>query len=104
MQAWILDESPGTYRSGEIETPEPGPGEVRVALRASALNHMDLWVTKGMPKPHTPHVPGADGAGVIDAVGEGVAKMWGAEGVVLTPWVWGRPGEACLSGESPLCR
>src|SRR5207302_229752 len=68
MQAWILDESPGEYRFGETDTPAPGPGEVRVALKASALNHMDIWVTKGAPKPHTPHVPGADGAGVIEAI------------------------------------
>src|SRR3954470_5432350 len=104
MQAWILDESPGTYRFGEIEAPEPGSGEVRVALRASALNHMDLWVTKGMPKPHTPHVPGADGAGVIDAVGELVEGVAVGDEVVLNPSVSCRRCEAWLSGESPLCR
>jgi zinc-binding alcohol dehydrogenase/oxidoreductase len=43
-----------------------------VRLVASALNHMDLWVTRGLPRPPLPHVPGADGAGVIDAVGEDV--------------------------------
>jgi zinc-binding alcohol dehydrogenase/oxidoreductase len=104
MDAWILDESPGSYRFGEIETPEPGPGEVRVAVRASALNHMDLWVTRGMPKPHTPHVPGADGAGVIDAVGELVEGAAVGDEVVLNPSVSCRRCEACLSGESPLCR
>src|SRR3954447_11449830 len=104
MQAWILDESPGTYRSGEIEAPEPGPGEVRVAVRTSALNHMDLWVTRGMPKPHTPHVPGADGAGVIEAVGELVEGVAAGDEVVLNPSVSCRRCEMCLSGESPLCR
>src|SRR3954449_8042536 len=103
MQAWILDESPGTYRSGEIETPEPGPGEVRVALRASALNHMDLWVTRGLPKPHLPHVPGADGAGVVDAVGEGVTSVAVGDEVVLNPAVSCRQCRVCLAGESPLC-
>ena len=104
MQAWILDESPGTYRFGEIDTPEPGPGAVRVALRASALNHMDLWVTKGMPKPHTPHVPGADGAGVVDAIGDGVDSVTVGDEVVLNPSVSCRRCEACLSDEAPLCR
>ncbi|MGI8794896.1 MAG: alcohol dehydrogenase catalytic domain-containing protein [Acidimicrobiales bacterium] len=103
MQSWILDTSPGDYRFGEIATPEPGPDDVRVRVIASALNHMDLWVTKGMPKPHVPHVPGADGAGVIDAVGaEVVGVSVGAE-VVINPAVSCRRCPTCLSGESPLC-
>lgn len=73
MYGWFLDESPGSFRWGEVETPLPGPGEVRIDVRASALNHIDLWLTKGMPKPRSfPHVAGSDVAGVIDAVGEGV--------------------------------
>src|SRR3954462_7688582 len=104
MQAWILDESPGTYRFGEIEAPEPGSGEVRVALRASALNHMDIWVTKGMPKPHTPHVPGADGAGVIAAIGDEVTNVSVGDEVVINPAVACRKCGYCLAGESPLCK
>ena len=72
MQSWILEESPGSYSFGEIDVPSPGAGEVRVRVVASALNHMDLWVTRGLPKPPLAHVPGADGAGVVEAVGEGV--------------------------------
>ena len=66
MQAWILDESPGAYRWGSIDL--PGAGRRRRAIRvvASALNHMDLWVTRGAPKPPLPHVPGCDVAGVVD--------------------------------------
>jgi NADPH:quinone reductase-like Zn-dependent oxidoreductase len=103
MQSWILDESPGTYRFGEIAIPEPGPGEVRVQVVASALNHMDLWVTRGLPKPKLPHVPGADGAGVVEAVGEGVTSCAVGDEVVLNPAVSCRRCPVCLSGESPLC-
>ena len=103
MKAWILDESPGSYRFGEIDTPEPGPDQVRVRLVASALNHMDLWVTKGMPKPHTPHVPGADGAGVVDAVGAAVTGVEVGREVVVNPSVACARCQVCLSGESPLC-
>ncbi len=85
MHAWILDESPGSYRWGEIDTPEPGPDEVRVAVRASALNHMDLWVTRGMPRPSLPHVPGCDVAGVVDAVGPGVTGWVPGDEVVINP-------------------
>ena len=103
MDAWILDESPGTYRFGAIDTPEPGPGEVRVRPVASALNHMDLWLTRGRPRPKLPHVPGCDVAGVVDAVGEGAHLDVGAE-VVVNPAV--PPLEAIirLGVDSPLGR
>ncbi len=104
MRTWILDESPGAYRAGELPDPEPGAGDVRVRLTASALNHMDLWVTKGLPRPHVPHVPGSDGAGVVDAVGEGVEEVAVGDDVVLNPAVGcGRCGQ-CLRDQSPLCR
>ena len=103
MQSWILDESPGSYRFGDIDIAEPAAGEVRVRVVASALNHMDLWVTRGLPKPHLPHVPGADGAGVVEAVGAGVTSCAVGDEVVLNPAVSCRRCPVCLSGESPLC-
>ncbi len=104
MEAWILDESPGTYRWGTIPDPEPGSGDVRVRVVASALNHMDLWVTRGLPRPPVPHVPGCDVAGVVDAVGAGVEGVGVGDEVVLNPSVSCRACRACLSGQSPLCR
>ncbi len=104
MDAWILDESPGTYRWGTVDTPEPADDEVRVRVVASALNHMDLWVTRGMPKPHTPHVPGADGAGVIDAVGAEVTDLAVGDEVVINPAVACRKCSYCLAGDSPYCK
>lgn len=104
MRSWILDSSPGKYRFGEIDTPEPGPGEVRVRVVASALNHMDLWVTRGLPKPPVPHVPGADGAGYVDALGPDVTGVDVGNEVVLNPAISCRACRTCLSGQSPLCR
>jgi zinc-binding alcohol dehydrogenase/oxidoreductase len=104
VESWILDESPGSYRFGNIDIADPGPGEVRVRVVASALNHMDLWVTRGMPKPKTPHVPGADGAGVIESVGEGVTSVAAGDEVILNPAVSCRRCAWCLAGESPLCK
>ena len=103
MKAWLLEESPGEYRFAEVPTPEPGPDEVRVRLVASALNQMDLWVTRGLPRPPLPHVPGGDGAGVIDAVGEAVAGWTEGDEVVINPAISCRRCPVCLSGESPLC-
>ena len=74
MQSWILDESPGSYRFGEIDPPAVGDDDVLIRVVASALNHMDLWVTRGMPKPPLPHVPGCDVAGVVEAVGAAVGR------------------------------
>ncbi len=97
MQAWHLPESPGQYEWGDVPTPVAGPGEVRLRVRASALNHMDLWLTTGLPKPPSfPHVPGNDVAGVVESVGEGVSD-WvpGDEVVVNTALV---PVEALARG------
>ncbi|QXC61943.1 zinc-binding dehydrogenase [Aquihabitans sp. G128] len=87
MQAWILDESPGSYRFGEVPDPPVGPGDVRVRPMASALNHMDLWVTRGKPRPHLPHVPGCDVAGIVESVGSAVHGIAVGDEVVVNPAV-----------------
>ncbi len=84
MWAWYLEQSPGEYVWGEVPTPEPGPGEVRIAVKASGLNHIDVWMTRGMPRPPAfPHVSGSDVAGVIDAVGPGVTRWQPGDEVVM---------------------
>jgi zinc-binding alcohol dehydrogenase/oxidoreductase len=102
MDAWILDESPGEYRWGTIERPEPGPDEVRIKPVATALNHMDLWVTRGMPKPPLPHVPGCDVAGVVDAVGDAVAGIAVGDEVVVNPGVSPVADIVALGNDSPM--
>jgi NADPH:quinone reductase-like Zn-dependent oxidoreductase len=87
MRAWILDESPGRYSFGDVDDPEPGADDVGVRPVASALNHMDLWVTRGLPKPHLPHVPGCDVAGVVESVGAGVTHVAVGDEVVVNPAV-----------------
>jgi NADPH:quinone reductase-like Zn-dependent oxidoreductase len=65
---------------------------------------MDLWVAAGRPAPPvTPHVPGADGAGVVEAVGEGVTAAAAGDEVVVNPGVSCRRCPTCLAGQSPLC-
>lgn len=54
---------------------------------ASALNHMDLWVTRGQPRPALPHVPGCDVAGVVESVGSSVTGIAPGDEVVLNPSV-----------------
>lgn len=87
MDAWILDESPGQYRWGQIDLPDPADDEVRIRVVASALNHMDLWVTRGAPRPPLPHVPGCDVAGVVDSLGATVTDLKVGDEVVVNPGV-----------------
>ena len=69
------------------DQPEPmaGPNEVLVRTEASALNHLDLWIGRGMPDLNTPYpwVGGSDGCGVVERVGVGASKSWIGRRVVL---------------------
>lgn len=87
---------------------EPKPGWVRIALRAMALNHLDLWTTGGIPgfPLPLPLTPGSDGAGVLDAVGEGTALPPGVEAggsVMIAPGLSCGLCPACLRGDDMLC-
>ena len=104
MRAWLLDEGAATARLGEVDDPPIGPGDVRIELRASALNHLDLWVARGMPRPPAyPHVPGADGAGVILEVGQAVEDLAPGTEVVIDPSTSCGRCAACLAGDVPFC-
>jgi NADPH:quinone reductase-like Zn-dependent oxidoreductase len=60
------DGGPEVLRYEDAPDPEPGPGEVLVELRAASLNHLDIWVRKGLPSVPKPRILGADGAGLVD--------------------------------------
>ena len=79
--------------------PEPGAGEVLVRLRASALNHLDVWIRKGMPSVQKPRILGADGAGVVEALGDGVSGFEVGERVVINPGVEAGGGRIHVIGE-----
>jgi len=83
----------------------PGPGEVRVAIKAAALNHLDLFVIRGLPGlPKTlPHILGSDGAGVVESVGAGVTAVRPGERVLINPGISDYSCEFCLKGEHSLC-
>lgn len=104
MHAWILDESPGTYRLGELPDPQPGPDDVSVRPVASALNHMDLWLTRGLPRPPLPHIPGCDTAGVVEATGAEVTRVAPGDEVVVNPSVVPVEGIVAQGVDAPLAR
>ena len=82
-----------------------GPDDVVVALKAAALNHLDLFVLRGLPglPPAFPHVLGADGAGVVEAIGAAVTRAKPGDRVLLNPGVSCQRCEYCLAGEQSLC-
>jgi NADPH:quinone reductase-like Zn-dependent oxidoreductase len=73
------DGGPEVLRYEDAPDPEPGPGEVLVELRASALNHLDVWVRQGLPSVPKPRILGADGAGIRVDTGERVVLNPGIE-------------------------
>src|SRR2546430_13469089 len=77
MRACVLTATGGIEHlkvSDVPDAPPPATGQVRVAIRAAALNHLDLFVVQGLPgsEHQFPHIGCADGAGVIESVGPGV--------------------------------
>lgn len=93
MKALVLTALDGPHGASvtQADKPEPAAGEVRVALKAAALNHRELWISIGQyPGIALPAILGADGAGVVDAVGEGVDAALTGQEVVLYPAAnWG---------------
>ena len=108
MRACVLTATGGLAHLAVAEVPDPGPpgpGQVRVAVQAAALNHLDLFVAQGLPGVEYgfPHIMGADGAGLVDAVGAGVTRAVPGERVLINPGVADYSCAACRAGEHPLC-
>lgn len=94
MRAAIFEEqgTPDVVRVDEVPLPKPGPGEVRLRVRASSMNHLDLWVRRGLPiQIPMPHIGGSDIAGEVDETGPGVQGLRPGTRVVVDPsldWEW----------------
>ena len=75
----------------DVAMPEPGPGQVRVRLHASALNRRDVWITLGQyPGIRLPCIMGSDGAGVVDQIGsDAPADLLGQEVMIYPAYDWG---------------
>lgn len=84
----------------DLPIPEPGAGEVRLRMRAAALNRLDLWVREGWKglTLHMPHVTGSDGAGEVDSVGAGVNGFAPGDRVAIDPLVVPPDSPALMTG------
>ena len=81
------DGGPDVLRYEDVPDPAPGPGEMLVSLRAAGINHLDVWARKGMPSAPKPRILGADGAGVVVALGDGVDTFAVGDRVVVNPGI-----------------
>lgn len=96
---------PEVLEYGDFPTPSPVRGEVLVHLRAAALNRMDLFVRAGWPglKLDLPHIPGADGAGEVVGLGEGVTDLQMGDSVVINANLGCGICDACKEGQDQRC-
>jgi NADPH:quinone reductase-like Zn-dependent oxidoreductase len=97
---------PEVLQVGELDEPAVGPGLVKVDIRAASLNHIDLFMRRGMPGIEIPfpHVPGCDAAGVVAEVGDGVTNVAVGDRVLLDPSLSCGKCEFCLRGDATMCR
>lgn len=108
MRALTLTQLGGLEHLVVQEVPEPvvaSPTDVLVRIRAAALNHLDLFVVKGLPgvQYSFPHVMGGDGAGVVEAVGPAVRAVRPGDRVMINPGISCHACDPCLDGEHSLC-
>src|SRR3989475_1378224 len=108
MRAGVIRSTGGLARLETADAPDPAgptePRQVRIALRAAALNRLDLFVVRGLPHEyHYPHILGADGAGVVEAVGADVRSVRLGDRVMINPGIPDYPCSYCRAGEHSLC-
>lgn len=91
MKAIYLEGTHQPVRYVDRPMPAAGPGEVLIRLQAAALNHRDVFIQEGLyPAIKLPVILGADGAGIVAEVGEGVDPVWRGQPVVINPSMnWG---------------
>lgn len=90
----------------EIPAPVAGPGEVLIRVKATSLNHLDLWVRRGLPGVRfpLPIIPGVDAAGIVQETGPGVTHVSPGDRVVVAQGISCGHCTHCLNGNDNLCK
>jgi NADPH:quinone reductase-like Zn-dependent oxidoreductase len=108
MKAIIFNEHGGPDVLHYTDAPDPqiAPNEVLIRVRACALNHLDLWVRRGLPGMRfpLPHIPGSDIAGEVAQVGSLIKRVKPGQRVVLAPGISCGQCQACAAGNDNRCR
>ncbi|HZE26116.1 MAG TPA: zinc-binding dehydrogenase [Terriglobales bacterium] len=106
MKAAIFYEfgGPEVLRYEDVPDPKPRKDQVLIGVKACALNHLDLWVRKGIPGVKLPHILGSDVAGEVVEVGEYVTGLEPGQRVLLAPMYFCNRCEQCVAGRQNFCR
>lgn len=108
MKAVVLSEygGPEVLRLAEMPEPQIGASEVLVRVRACALNHLDLWLRRGLPTQplEFPHILGSDIAGEIAQIGPSVTNVRVGDRVLLAPGVSCGHCTQCIAGQDNFCK
>jgi len=94
---------PEVLRYEDVPDPRPRKDQVLVRVKACAMNHLDLWVRKGLPGVTLPHIPGSDAAGEIVEVGEYVSGLTPGQRVLLAPMSFCNRCAKCAAGLQNQC-
>ena len=108
MKALVMRGHGDVLQLEVAEVPQPalsGRNDVRVRLKAAALNHLDLWTLHGLPGLvlSFPHILGGDGAGIVDETGAGATRVQPGDRVMINPGISCYRCEYCMAGEHSLC-
>ena len=106
MKAIFFDRhgGPEVLQYGDFEDPVPGRGDVLIDVKAASVNHLDIFVRRGLPGIRLPHITGSDASGVVSATGDGVTSTLPGERVLVNPSFSCGRCEFCLRGEVSMCR
>jgi len=107
MKTIIIFENGNTDKLIYDDIPEPicSDDQIKIKIMATSINHLDLWVRKGLPgiKNKLPIIPGSDGAGIITEIGNNVKKFAIGEDVIIQPGIYCGFCKFCKSGNENFC-
>ena len=95
---------PEVLKYEDVPEPKLRDDQVLVRVKACALNHLDLWVRKGLPGVKLPHINGSDVAGEIEQLGSYVSDLRKGQRVLLAPMVFCNHCQECVNGRQNMCR
>ena len=87
----------------EVPLPVVKDGQVLVEIKAAAINHLDIWVRKGIPGINLPMIIGSDGAGIVSKIGKGVDKFDVGDEVIINPLLFCGTCSSCLNQQENQC-